>query len=71
MIYQINYVHKFIFFLNKINFLVNNTNGDKMTKEEYKKLTEQYSPKENKLKKAVIACVMGGRVVVIGQFLRS
>mgnify|MGYP004446180915 CR=1 FL=1 len=69
MIYQINYVHKFIFFLNKINFLVNNTNGDKMTKEEYKKLTKQYSPKENKLKKAVIAFVIGGLVGVIGQFL--
>lgn len=40
-----------------------------MEKKEYQKLTEKYSPKENKLKNAVIAFLVGGLVGVIGQGL--
>lgn len=40
-----------------------------MEKKEYQKLTEKYSPKENKLKNAIIAFLVGGFVGVIGQGL--
>lgn len=40
-----------------------------MEKKEYQKLTEKYSPKENKMKNALIAFVIGGLVGVIGQAL--
>lgn len=40
-----------------------------MEKREYQKLTEKYSPKENKLKNALIAFLIGGLIGIIGQFL--
>lgn len=40
-----------------------------MEKKEYQKLTEKYSPKENKMKNAIVAFVVGGLVGVIGQVL--
>ena len=40
-----------------------------MEKREYQKLTEKYSPKENKLKNALIAFFIGGLVGIIGQAL--
>lgn len=40
-----------------------------MEKKEYQKLIDKYKPKENKLKNATIAFVVGGLVGVIGQFL--
>lgn len=40
-----------------------------MEKKEYQNLLEKYKPKENKLKNATIAFVIGGLVGVIGQFL--
>lgn len=40
-----------------------------MEKKEYQKLIDKHKPKENKLKNATIAFVVGGLVGVIGQFL--
>ncbi len=38
-----------------------------MNKEEYQKLVEQYTPKEKKLKNAVIAFLVGGSIGFMGQ----
>ena len=40
-----------------------------MEKKEYQKLIEKHSPKENKLKNAILAFLVGGLVGVIGQVL--
>lgn len=40
-----------------------------MEKKEYQELTEKYSPKDNKLKNAIIAFIIGGLVGFIGQVL--
>ena len=70
MIYRINYVHKFIFFLYKKIFFVNNTNGEKnMNKQEYKKIVDKHSPKENKVKNMITAFLVGGLVGLIGEVL--
>lgn len=40
-----------------------------MEKQEYKALTEKHSPKENKIKNAIIAFIIGGLIGIIGQGL--
>jgi len=40
-----------------------------MEKEKYKKLTDKYTPKENKFKKMIIAFFIGGLIGLIGQIL--
>lgn len=40
-----------------------------MNKEEYRKIVLKHSPKENKIKNAVLAFLIGGLVGVIGQIL--
>ena len=54
----------------KKNFFVNNTNGEKnMNKQEYKKIVDKHSPKENKVKNMIIAFLVGGLVGLIGEVL--
>ena len=63
-------MHKFILFLYKKIFFVNNTNGEKnMNKQEYKKIVDKHSPKENKVKNMIIAFLVGGLVGLIGEVL--
>ena len=63
-------MHKFIFFLYKKIFFVNNTNGEKnMNKQEYKKIVDKHSPKENKVKNMITAFLVGGLVGLIGEVL--
>ncbi|MBQ9023753.1 MAG: SpoVA/SpoVAEb family sporulation membrane protein [Bacilli bacterium] len=40
-----------------------------MEKEKYKKLTEKFSPKENKVKNMVVAFIIGGLIGLLGQIL--
>jgi len=40
-----------------------------MNKDEYQKLVEEYTPKEKKLKNAVIAFLVGGAVGLLGQIV--
>ena len=40
-----------------------------MEKEKYKKLTEKFSPKENKVKNMVVAFIIGGLIGLLGQVL--
>mgnify|MGYP004493446165 CR=1 FL=1 len=40
-----------------------------MEKKEYQKLTEKYSPKENKIKNATLAFLVGGFIGLLGQTL--
>ena len=48
-----------------IFFVVKNNIGDYMEKKEYKKIVESNSPKEDKLKNAVIAFLVGGVIGII------
>ncbi|MCI8394583.1 MAG: SpoVA/SpoVAEb family sporulation membrane protein [Bacilli bacterium] len=40
-----------------------------MNKDEYKKLVDEYTPKENKVKNAIIAFLVGGLVGFVGQVI--
>ncbi len=42
-----------------------------MDKDEYQKLVKEYTPKENKLKKAFLAFITGGAIAFIGQVIAS
>lgn len=42
-----------------------------MDKDEYKKLVKEYTPKENKMRNAIIAFVVGGGISFVGQLIAS
>lgn len=44
-------------------------NGEFMKKEEYQQLVKQYSPKEPKLRNALVAFVVGGTIGFIGEVI--
>ena len=57
------------FILYKIEYFVNDINGDDMEKEKYKKIVNKYKPKEDRLMNGIVAFVVGGFIGVVGQLL--
>ena len=46
------------FILYKIEYFVNDINGDDMEKEKYKKIVNKYKPKEDRLMNGIVAFVV-------------
>jgi stage V sporulation protein AC len=46
-----------------------NKTGDRVEKEQYKKIVKKYTPKEERLKNAIIAFLVGGCMGLLGEFL--
>lgn len=42
-----------------------------MDKDEYKKLVKEYTPKENKMRNAIVAFLVGGGISLLGQVIAS
>ena len=53
----------------KFSFLVNAITGDIMSNKKYDALVKKYTPKENKLKYAVTAFLVGGFMGLLGEVL--